>query len=250
MRSPRMMRVEKPSTILSARAVRLRRSSWRCRSPRSRACRRGRGPPAPAWRGRASSGWWPSPGAARTGAAAGPSLRERRAVTPRCSQYSSVSRRFSRRRNSAASWSMISADHCSKPSKPPSRSNMPAAVQPQQAAGQLAQEGAVVADHQDAAGEARQLLFQPLDGRQVEMVGRLVQQQQIRPADQGARQRRAPAFAAGQASRARGCRPASHGPAPRRRDSGRRPCRARRRRHSRRPIRRRSNPHSAVDSRP
>ncbi len=72
-----------------------------------------------------------------------------------------------------------------------------AAVQPQQAAGQLAQEGAVVADHQDAAGEARELLFQPLDGRQIEVVGRLVQQQQIRPADQRARQRRAPPFAAG-----------------------------------------------------
>ncbi len=74
----------------------------------------------------------------------------------------------------------------------------PAAVQPQQAAGQLAQEGAVVADHQDAAGESRQLLFQPLDGRQVEMVGRLVQQQQVRPGEQGARQRGAPTFAARQ----------------------------------------------------
>ena len=51
------------------------------------------------------------------------------------------------------------------------------------------QEPAVVRDEHDARVEAVQMLLEPLDGRRVEVVGRLVQQQQIRLGGERPRQR-------------------------------------------------------------
>ena len=56
-----------------------------------------------------------------------------------------------------------------------------------------------MADDEDRAVVVGEIALQPLDGRQVEMVGRLVEQQHVRLADQGAGQRRAPGLAAGKA---------------------------------------------------
>ncbi|CAI8755951.1 putative 30S ribosomal protein S5 [Methylococcus capsulatus] len=64
-----------------------------------------------------------------------------------------------------------------------------AAVQIDDAGGHPLQEGAVMGDEHDGAGELEQLLLQPDDGFEVEMVGGLVQEQQIRLDDQGAGQR-------------------------------------------------------------
>ena len=59
---------------------------------------------------------------------------------------------------------------------------------------------AVVRHQQNAAGIARQILFQPDDGFEVEVVGRLVEQQQIGAVHQRARQIEAHAPAAGEAA--------------------------------------------------
>jgi hypothetical protein len=55
-----------------------------------------------------------------------------------------------------------------------------------------------MADHQHAARVIEQLLLQPFDGRQIEMVGRFVQQHEIGLGCQHPRQGRAPPFAARQ----------------------------------------------------
>ena len=54
-----------------------------------------------------------------------------------------------------------------------------------------------MADGDDRALIAAQKAFQPLDGGQVEMVGRLVQQQDVRGDGQHPRKLRPPALAAG-----------------------------------------------------
>ena len=61
------------------------------------------------------------------------------------------------------------------------------------------EEFAVVRDQQDAAGIARQILFEPEDGFEVEVVGGLVEQQQVGAVHQRARQVQAHAPAAGEA---------------------------------------------------
>ena len=61
------------------------------------------------------------------------------------------------------------------------------------------EELSVVRHQQDAAGVAREVLLQPQDGFEVEVVGRLVQQQQVGAAHQGAGQVEAHAPAAGEA---------------------------------------------------
>ena len=71
-----------------------------------------------------------------------------------------------------------------------------AAVEPQRAARQAGQQGAVVAHHHEPAGVALERALEPFDGRQVEVVGRLVEQQDIAVADQRAGERRAPRLAA------------------------------------------------------
>ncbi len=70
-----------------------------------------------------------------------------------------------------------------------------AAIEPQSAPRQALQEGAVMADQQQPGAMGEQPLFQPFDRRNVEMIGRLVEQQDIRIADQHLRQADAPALA-------------------------------------------------------
>ena len=59
-----------------------------------------------------------------------------------------------------------------------------------------------MADQQQAAAIGLKLAFQPFDGRQVQVVGRLVEQQDVGGRDQGAAQGRAPRLPAGQGPRA------------------------------------------------
>ena len=66
-----------------------------------------------------------------------------------------------------------------------------AAVEFDDAGGDAVEEGAVVGDGDDAALEIEQQVFQPLDGVQVQVVGRLVEQQHVRPPHQRLRQRHA-----------------------------------------------------------
>ena len=61
------------------------------------------------------------------------------------------------------------------------------------------EQAAVVRDHQGGAGEFGEPGFQPQRGFQVQMVGRLVQQQQVGLGEQGGGQRHAHAPAAGKA---------------------------------------------------
>ncbi len=65
------------------------------------------------------------------------------------------------------------------------------ALEPHHRAAQRLQQAAVVADEHDAGALARQLLLQPLDRRQVQVVGRLVQQEQVGLRRQRPGQRRA-----------------------------------------------------------
>ncbi len=73
-----------------------------------------------------------------------------------------------------------------------------AAVEPPDPAAQRGEEGAVVADDDERAAEAGEVLLEALDGRQVEVVGRLVEQQHVGLADQRAGERRAARLAAGE----------------------------------------------------
>ena len=86
-----------------------------------------------------------------------------------------------------------------------------AAVELEDPAGDVVEEVAVVGDRHDRALVLRQVLLQPGDRLGVEMVGGLVQQQQVRRAQQQPAQRHAPALAAGELARRR--RPAGAGAA-------------------------------------
>ena len=55
-----------------------------------------------------------------------------------------------------------------------------AAVHPQRLLGELGQEGAVVADHDERAAKALEPFLDPFDRTDIEMVGRLVEQQHVR----------------------------------------------------------------------
>ena len=73
-----------------------------------------------------------------------------------------------------------------------------AAIQPHRGARDAFQQPAIVADHHDAGAHAGQFLLQPLDAGQVQMVGRLVEQQDIGRGRQHLRERGATGLAAGQ----------------------------------------------------
>ena len=70
------------------------------------------------------------------------------------------------------------------------------AVEPQRLLGQPRKESPVVADDDKRAAETLQPFFDPLDGRDVEMVGRLVEQQHVRVLRKRPHDRRTPPFAA------------------------------------------------------
>ena len=74
-----------------------------------------------------------------------------------------------------------------------------AAVQPDDPLRQAFQQPPVMADQHDAGPQRGEFFFQPLDRRQVQMVGRLVQQQDVGRGRQTAGQRGAAGLAAGQA---------------------------------------------------
>src|SRR5262249_30408973 len=76
-----------------------------------------------------------------------------------------------------------------------------AAVEPGGGAREVGEEAAVVADQDQRAAAAVEFAFQPFDGRQIEMVGRLIQQQDVGRGRQHARQRRAARLAAGEIRR-------------------------------------------------
>ncbi len=69
------------------------------------------------------------------------------------------------------------------------KAHQPATVEFEDAAGDGVEEGAVVGDHHHGAGEVADQTLQPEDAVDVEVVGRLVEQQQIRLTDQRPRQR-------------------------------------------------------------
>ena len=73
-----------------------------------------------------------------------------------------------------------------------------AAVEPDRAARQIGEEAAVVADHDQRGAAAFELALQPFDRGQVEMVGRLVEQQDVRLRRQRAGERGAARLAAGE----------------------------------------------------
>ena len=79
-------------------------------------------------------------------------------------------------------------------SEPPRR----APVEPDCGVGDIFKETPVMRDQHDGRAQPRQLAFQPFDRRQVEMVGRLVEQQNVRLRRQHLGQSRPPRLAAGQ----------------------------------------------------
>ena len=76
-----------------------------------------------------------------------------------------------------------------------------AAIEPGGGARQVGEEAAIVADDDQRRAAAVELAFQPFDGRKIEMVGGLVQQQDVGRGRQYARQRRAAGLAAGELHR-------------------------------------------------
>ena len=85
----------------------------------------------------------------------------------------------------------------------------PAAVEFQDAGRHFAEQGPIVRDEQQRAAVAQQEILQPADGVDVEVVGRLVQQQEVRAADHGLGQQHA-AFHAGGKGRHVGVRLEAH----------------------------------------
>ena len=75
------------------------------------------------------------------------------------------------------------------------------AIEPEGGARQRGEEAAVVADQHDGRADAHELRLQPLDGRQVEMVRRLVEDEHVGLRRESARQARPPRLAAGQVLR-------------------------------------------------
>ena len=163
------------------------------------------------WRGRA----WPSPAGPSIAArwarisfsfASRPWLRLRRAVTPRCSQCSSS---FSLASSLSAARCFLGIDRLG-PGLEPAKADLGPAqrapVEPQAALGQAGQEGAVVADDDEGALEALQPVFEPVDRAEIEMVGRLVEQQHVGILRQRADDRRPPPFAAAGGVRRRATR--------------------------------------------
>ena len=75
---------------------------------------------------------------------------------------------------------------------------MAVALEGEDMGGDAVQEPAVVRDHEGVAGELQQRIFQRAQGFDVEVVGRLVEQQHVAALQQRLRQVQAAALAAGQ----------------------------------------------------
>ena len=126
-----------------------------------------------------------------------PSLRVRRALIPLRIQVSSCASFLSNsaRCLASASSSPFAARRTCR-SRSPSR--QPPAVEFDDPGGQLAEEDAVVRDEQQRPAVAEQELLEPADGVDVEVVRRLVEQQDVGLADQRLGQQRAALHAAGE----------------------------------------------------
>jgi hypothetical protein len=72
------------------------------------------------------------------------------------------------------------------------------ALEGEDVGGDAVEEPAVVADHEGVAGELQQRVFERAQGLDVEVVGRLVEQQHVAALQQGLGQVQAAALAAGQ----------------------------------------------------
>ena len=75
-----------------------------------------------------------------------------------------------------------------------------AAIEPGSGTRQVGQKAAVVADDDQRTAAAVEFALQPLDGGEIQMVGRLVQEQDVGRRRQHTRECRAPRFAAGEMS--------------------------------------------------
>ena len=73
-----------------------------------------------------------------------------------------------------------------------------AAIEPDGRAGEVGEQPPVVADHREGRARLRQFLLQPFDRDEVEMVGRLVEQQNVGIGGEDPRERRAARLAARQ----------------------------------------------------
>ena len=80
----------------------------------------------------------------------------------------------------------------------PLENAQPAAIEPPHGAAHGREERPVVADHDQTASAFRKLPLEPLDGRQVEMIGGFIEQENVRVADQDAGEIDPPGFTARQ----------------------------------------------------
>ena len=75
------------------------------------------------------------------------------------------------------------------------------AIEPDRRPGQIGEQAFVMADEHESGTRFGELLFQPFDRHEIEMVGRLVEQQDFRLGREGPHERGAPGLAAGKRSR-------------------------------------------------
>ena len=76
-----------------------------------------------------------------------------------------------------------------------------AAIEPDRGAGQVGEQPLVVADQRQRRAASGEVRLQPFDRHQIEVIGRLVEQQDVGFRAQGPDQRRATPFAAGETGR-------------------------------------------------
>ncbi len=126
-----------------------------------------------------------------------PSLRERRAVTPRRSQCSSALSWVSRRAKVARVFFFDGVGPFLERRVAAIELEQPALAQPERRGRDAFEKAAVVADDEAGAALACDGALQLFDGSDVEVVGGLVEQQDVCIGREGARERGAAGFAAG-----------------------------------------------------
>ncbi len=174
MRSPRMMRVEKPRTTVCVADTPWRRPSASNTSrPDASACSTCRRTGAICSRRAARSS------RIAISARTRPSLRVRRALMPCRSQTSSSASRLSNFSCCTASLASHSSFRRRNVCVVAGPRRQPAAIDLDDARREPLEERAIVRDEHDGAGIVGEERLEPRDGVDVEMVGRLVEQQQV-----------------------------------------------------------------------
>ena len=135
---------------------------------------------SPSGPGRCARAGRRAPRAAPSVAFTRPSLRVRRALTPWRSQASSCASFLSSRSSSRASFVERGGLLLEVRGVAAGPRGQAAAIELDDARRQRGEERAVVGDEQQRAGVPAQVLLEPADGVDVEVIGRLVEQQQIR----------------------------------------------------------------------